>query len=66
MELIRRLNNILEEEQEELAASVLEKLRQRKEREGVSDEDPYSWLKILRDAKLAGPEDASVTYEKTL
>ena len=29
-------------------------------------EDPYSWLKVLRDGKLSGPEDASVTYEKKL
>jgi hypothetical protein len=53
-----------EEEQEELAASVLKELRQRKEREEVSEEDPYSWLKVLRNAKLSGPEDASVTYEQ--
>lgn len=63
MELIRRLKNIPEEEQEEIAASVLGELRQRKMCEEVSDEDPYSWLKILRDAKLSGSEDASVTYE---
>jgi hypothetical protein len=30
------------------------------------EENPYSWLKVLRNAKLSGPEDASVTYEKKL
>ena len=30
------------------------------------EEDPYLWLKVLRDGKLSGPEDASVTYEKKL
>ena len=64
--LIEELEKLPEEEQEELAASVLEELRQRKEREEVSEEDPYSWLKVLRNAKLSGPEDASVTYEQKL
>lgn len=64
--LIAELEKLPEEEQEELAASVLEELRQRKEREEASEEDPYSWLKIMRDAKLSGPEDASVTYEQKL
>ena len=62
--LIAELKKLPEEEQEKLAASVLEVLRQRKEREEVSEEDPYLWLKVLRNAKLSGPEDASVTYEK--
>jgi hypothetical protein len=65
-ELKEELKKLPEEEQEELAASVLEELRQRREREKESEEDPYSWLKILRDAKLSGPEDASVTYEQKL
>jgi hypothetical protein len=64
--LMAELEKLPEEEQEELAASALERLRQRKEREKVSEEDPYSWLKVLRDAKLSGPEDASVTYEQKL
>ena len=64
--LIAELERLPEEEQEELAASVLEELKQRREREKESEEDPYSWLKILRDAKLSGPEDASVTYEQKL
>ena len=64
--LIAELKKLPEEEQEKLAASVLEALRQRKEREEVSEEDPYSWLKVLRNAKLSGPEDASVTYEQKL
>jgi len=64
--LIEELEKLSEEKQKELAASVLEELRQRKEREGVSEEDPYLWLKVLRNAKLSGPEDASVTYEQKL
>ena len=64
--LIAELEKLPEDQQEELAVSVLKELRQRKEREEVSEEDPYSWLKVLRNAKLSGPEDASVTYEKKL
>ena len=64
--LIEELEKLPEGEQEELAASVLEALRQRKEREEASEEDPYLWLKVLRNAKLSGPEDASVTYEQRL
>ena len=30
------------------------------------EENPYSWLKTLSNAKLSGPEDASITYEKKL
>ena len=32
----------------------------------ASGKDPYSWLKILREAKLSGPKDASVTYNKQI
>lgn len=64
--LAEELEKLPDEEQEKFAASVLEELRQRKEREEASEEDPYSWIKMLRDAKLSGPEDASVTYEKVL
>jgi hypothetical protein len=64
--LMVELKRLPEEEQEKLAASVLEELRQRREREKESEDDPYSWLKILRDATLSGPEDASVTYEQKL
>jgi hypothetical protein len=35
-------------------------------RQSAADEDPYSWLKILREAKLSGPKDASVTYSKQI
>ena len=64
--LIAELEKLPKEEQEELAASVLKELRQRKGREEVSEEDPYLWLKVLRNAKLSGPEDASITYEQKL
>lgn len=65
-EIKKELDGLPEEEQEELAASLLVELGQRKEREEGSEEEPYSWLKIMRDAKLSGPEDASVTYEQKL
>lgn len=64
--LIEELEKLPEEEQEKLAASVLEELRQRREHEEVDEENSYSWLRILRDAKLSGPEDASITYEQKL
>ncbi len=60
--LMEELERLPEEEQEARAASWLEDLRQHKHKE----EDPYSALKILRDAELPGPADASVTYEKKL
>jgi hypothetical protein len=65
-EFERELEKLPEEEQEEYAASFLEDLRHRKQKEEKAEEDPYSALKILRDARLSGPEDASVTYEKEL
>jgi hypothetical protein len=65
-ELIEEFEKLPEKEQKKFASSVLEKLRQRKEGGKASEEDPYSWLKILRDAKRSGPEDASVTYEQKL
>lgn len=64
-EFERELEKLSEEEQERCVASYLEDLRQRRESEDPQ-EDAYSALKILRDAKLTGSEDASVTYEKKL
>ncbi|PSQ99580.1 MAG: hypothetical protein BRD48_03680 [Bacteroidetes bacterium QS_9_68_14] len=63
--LIDELEALPDEKQEEWAASYLEDLRRRGEKSNA-DEDPYSALKILRDARLDGPEDASVTYEEKL
>ena len=59
------LERLPDGEQEERVASYLNDLQQRKQEERT-EEDPYSALKILRDAKLPGPEDASVTYEEKL
>lgn len=61
--LMDELRRLPADVQEERASSYLEDLRQRR---AEDREDPYSALKILRDAKLAGPADASVTYEKKL
>ena len=38
----------------------------REKMEESPEENPYSWLKTLSNAKLSGPEDASVTYEQKL
>jgi len=64
-EFKKELEELPDDEQEEYAASFLNDLRRRKQK-GEGQEDPYSALKILRDARLSGPEDASVTYEKKL
>lgn len=64
-EFEEELKKLPEEEQERYVASYLEDLRQKGEPE-QAQEDAYSALKILRDAKLTGSEDASVTYENKL
>lgn len=64
-EFEKELEKLPEEEQERRVASYLEDLRQKGEAE-QAQEDAYSALKILRDAKLIGSEDASVTYENEL
>lgn len=64
-EFEKELEKLPEEEQERRVASYLEDLRQKAEAE-QAQEDAYSALKILRDAKLIGSEDASVTYENEL
>ncbi len=64
--LIEALEQLPEDEQEKRAASYLEDLQQHGGEAKEESEDPYSALKILRDAKLPGPADASVTYEKKL
>jgi len=61
----KELEKLPEEEQERRVASYLDDLRQNDETE-QAQEDAYSALKILRDAKLSGSEDASVTYENEL
>jgi hypothetical protein len=66
-QLFDELETLPDDEQEARAASYLDDLYRSKEaEEEETDEDPYSALKILRDAKLVGPEDASVTYEEKL
>ena len=62
-ESTRNLLNAFEEEQERRVASYLEDLRQNDEPE-QAQEEAYSALKILRDAKLRGSTRASVSYEK--
>ncbi len=66
-QLIDALHKLPADEREKRAAAYLEDLQQhRMQREEAPTEDPYSALKILRDAHLPGPEDASVTYEEKL
>lgn len=62
-ELERTLKQWPEDEQERIVSSYLEVLQKKETGENTADEDPYSALKVLRDAKLTGGEDASVTYE---
>jgi hypothetical protein len=62
----KELEKLPEEEQERCVASYLKDLRREAATEEATQEDPYSALKILRDAKLSGSENASVTYEKEL
>lgn len=65
-ELERTLEQWPEDEQERIVSSYLDDLREKATGEDTPNEDPYSALKVLRDAKLSGSEDASVTYEKRL
>lgn len=64
-EFEEELAKLPEAEQERRVASYLADLRQEETTE-ETQEDPYSALKILRDAILTGSSDASVTYEKEL
>ena len=68
--LIEALERLPEQEQEERATSYLEDLlrRRRARDEPVAEEEvePYSSFKVLRNARLPGPPDASVTYEREL
>ena len=65
--LIEELEKLPEEEQEELAASVLKELRQRKEREPEEETgELYEPFQIMIDADLDFPSDYSQTYEEHL
>ncbi len=61
--LVEKLQALPEEEQEEVAASLLEQLEPEEEQGEV---EPYASFKVLREAKLPGPSDASVRYERDL
>jgi hypothetical protein len=69
-EVVRAFRNITERASEYAAGQGLtpEKLDEllREKIEESPEENPYSWLKTLSNAKLSGPEDASVTYEEKL
>jgi len=68
--LVEELEALPEEEQEAHAASFLNALRRRSQYEEEEQSEkkgtPYSSFKVLREAELPGPEDASATYEETL
>ena len=64
-ELEAALEQLSETEQQERVASYLRDVQRRSSREKRKKE-PYAFFKVLRDADLPGPEDASVTYEKKL
>jgi hypothetical protein len=69
-DVVRAFRNITERAGEYVGEQGLtsEKLDEllREKIEGSPEENPYSWLKTLSNAKLSGPEDASVTYEEKL
>ena len=69
-EAVRAFRNITERAGEHAGEQGLtsEKLDEllREKIEESPEENPYSWLKTLSNAKLSGPEDASVTYEQKL
>lgn len=60
----KELAKLPEEEQERRVASYLKDLRREAATEEATQEDPYSALKILRDATLPGSKDASISYER--
>lgn len=64
-EFERELETLSEEEQNRRMVPYREDLCQNDEAEQAQD-DAYSALKILRDASLRGPTQASVSYEKGL
>ena len=70
--LLEELERLPKEEQEARASSYLEDLQRRHGGRDASQEEreeavePYSSFKVLREARLPGPSDASVTYEREL
>ena len=69
--LLEELERLPKEEQEARASSYLEDLQRRHRGRDASEEreaavEPYSSFKVLREARLSGPSDASVTYEREL
>ena len=55
-------------EQDRVAQRLLEELERSGERptKGEKEVDSYSSFKVLREARLPGPPDASVIYEREL
>lgn len=70
--LIKELERLPKEEQEERVASYLEDLQRRQQarEEPAEGEDgatePYASFRFLREANLDLPPDFSVTYERAL
>ena len=60
---MERAAKLPEEEQDRIAARILQEME--REEEGGAPE-PYASFRILREANLDLPPDASVTYERTL
>lgn len=66
-QLIDKLQEIPEEEQDDVAAPLMEELHTRHKAEDPEDEiEPYASFEFLRKANLDLPPDASVTYERDL
>lgn len=63
---IGRLEQMSKEAQNTWASRILEGLASKDESRTIRIGRPYSSLSVLRDARLKGPRDASVTYEEEL
>lgn len=68
--LMEELQRLPDDEQDAAAASLLERLRKRKEaqpqREKSDGETLYESFRVLKDARLQLAPDASATYERAL
>ena len=64
---LKQLEELPEEDQNNWATSILHHLRTRREQQEAKGEvEPYSSFDVLAGARLPGPPDASVTYEREL
>lgn len=65
-QLIQRLRAVPEEQQDDVASSLIDVVEARRKPADKSEVEPYASFRFLREAKLSLPPDASVTYERDL